>query len=192
MVSIYNKKNPVKIEHTPLKDCFVLTPTIFKDERGAFYETYNEVLFEKVTRQKVSFVQDNQSTSNFGVLRGLHYQVGEMAQAKLVRALQGSILDIVVDVRKDSKTFGKHFSIILDDIFQQQLFVPRGFAHGFITLSPTSTFAYKCDNFYDKASERGIIYNDATLSLDWHLPKDKFILSEKDQTLPTFLEATSE
>ena len=182
----------MKIEHTPLKDCFVLTPTIFTDERGTFYETYNEVLFEKVTGQKVNFVQDNQSTSAYGVLRGLHYQAGEMAQAKLVRALQGSILDIVVDVRKDSETFGEHFSIVLDDVIQQQLFVPRGFAHGFITLSPTSIFAYKCDNFYDKTSEQGIIYNDATLSLDWHLSKDKFILSEKDQILPTFLEATSE
>ena len=182
----------MKIEHTPLKDCFVLTPTIFTDERGTFYETYNEVLFEKVTGQKVNFVQDNQSTSAYGVLRGLHYQAGEMAQAKLVRALQGSILDIVVDVRKDSETFGEHFSSVLDDVIQQQLFVPRGFAHGFITLSPTSIFAYKCDNFYDKASERGIIYNDATLSLDWHLSKDKFILSEKDQILPSFRQATSE
>ncbi len=182
----------MKIEHTPLKDCFVLTPTIFTDERGTFYETYNDVLFEKVTGKKVNFVQDNQSTSSHGVLRGLHYQVGEMAQAKLVRAVQGRILDIVVDFRKDSKTFGEHFSIILDDVSQQQLFVPQGFAHGFITLSPTSKFAYKCDNFYDKASERGIIYNDATLSLDWHLSKDKFIISEKDQILPSFIEATSE
>jgi len=182
----------VKIEQTPLKDCFLLTPTIFNDERGTFYETYNQVLFEKVTGQNVNFVQDNQSTSTLGVLRGLHYQVGEMAQAKLVRVIEGSILDVVVDIRKESETFGKHFSIILDDVSQQQLFVPRGFAHGFITLSPTSKFAYKCDNFYDKDSERGIIYNDATLSLDWHLQQDKFILSEKDQILPTFLEATSE
>ena len=182
----------MKIEQTPLKDCFLLTPTIFNDERGTFYETYNQVLFEKVTGQNVNFVQDNQSTSTLGVLRGLHYQVGEMAQAKLVRVIEGSILDVVVDIRKESETFGKHFSIILDDVSQQQLFVPRGFAHGFITLSPTSKFAYKCDNFYDKDSERGIIYNDATLSLDWHLQQDKFILSEKDQILPTFLEATSE
>jgi len=182
----------VKIEQTPLKDCFLLTPTIFNDERGTFYETYNQVLFEKVTGQNVNFVQDNQSTSTLGVLRGLHYQVGEMAQAKLVRVIEGSILDVVVDIRKESETFGKHFSIILDDVSQQQLFVPRGFAHGFITLSPTSKFAYKCDNFYDKASERGIIYNDATLQLDWHLPKDKFIISEKDLILPTFLETTAE
>ncbi len=182
----------MKIQHTPLKDCFVLTPTIFKDERGTFYETFNEILFEKVTGKKVNFVQDNQSTSSYGVLRGLHYQVGKMAQAKLVRAVEGSILDIVVDLRKNSETFGKHFSIVLDDIEQKQLFVPRGFAHGFITLSQKSKFAYKCDNFYDKVSERGIIYNDATLQLDWHLPNDKLIISEKDQILPSFLEATAE
>jgi dTDP-4-dehydrorhamnose 3,5-epimerase len=181
----------VKIEQTPLKDCFVLTPTIFKDERGTFYETYNKNLFKKVTGFEITFVQDNQSSSSFGVLRGLHYQAAKKAQAKLVRALEGRILDIVVDIRKESETFGKHFSIILDDISQKQLFVPRGFAHGFITLSPTSKFAYKCDNFYCKDSERGIIYNDATLQLDWHLPNDKFIISEKDLNLPSFLEATS-
>ena len=170
----------------------ILTPTIFNDERGTFYETYNEILFEKVTGKKVNFVQDNQSTSSYGVLRGLHYQVGEMAQAKLVRAVEGSILDIVVDLRKNSESFGKHFSIVLDDVDQKQLFVPKGFAHGFITLSSKSKFAYKCDNFYDKVSERGIIFNDATLQLDWHLPKDKLIISEKDLILPSFLEATSE
>jgi dTDP-4-dehydrorhamnose 3,5-epimerase len=181
----------VKIEQTPLKDCFVLTPAILEDERGTFYETYNKNLFKKVTGLDVNFVQDNQSTSRLGVLRGLHYQAGTMAQAKLVRVLEGHVLDIVVDIRSDSETFGRHFSIILDDVKQQQLFVPRGFAHGFVTLSPKSTFAYKCDNLYDKSSERGIIYSDATLQLDWHLPNDKFIISEKDLKLPSFLEATS-
>ena len=189
MVNIYYKNDQVKIEQTPLKDSFILTPTIFNDERGSFHETFNDILFKKVSGQKVNFVQDNQSTSSFGVLRGLHYQLGKMAQAKLVRAIEGRILDIVVDMRKESETFGKHFSVILDDITKKQLFVPRGFAHGFITLSPTSKFAYKCDNFYDKASERGIIYNDATLQLDWHLPNDKLIISEKDLKLPSFLEA---
>jgi len=180
----------VKILQTHLKDCFVLTPTIFSDERGTFYETFNKNVFEKVSGQRVNFVQDNQSTSTFGVLRGLHYQIGEMAQAKLVRVIQGKVLDIVVDIREDSETFGKHFSIVLDDKKQEQLFVPQGFAHGFITLSETSKFAYKCDNFYDKASEKGIIYNDATLGLDWHLSEEDFIISEKDKLLPTFLEAT--
>jgi len=179
----------VKIEQTPLKDSFILTPTIFNDERGSFHETFNDILFKKVSGQKVNFVQDNQSTSSFGVLRGLHYQLGKMAQAKLVRAVEGRILDVVVDMRKESETFGKHFSVILDDISKKQLFITRGFAHGFITLSPTSKFAYKCDNFYDKNSEQGIIYNDATLQLDWHLPNDKLIISEKDLKLPSFLEA---
>lgn len=178
------------IQKTTLKDCFILTPSIFTDERGAFYETYNEKLFKKVTGIDVNFVQDNQSTSTYGVLRGLHFQIGEMAQAKLVRVIQGKVLDIVVDLRKDSETFGKHYSIVLDDIKNEQLFVPRGFAHGFITLSETSKFAYKCDNFYDKASERGIIYNDATLMLDWHLSEVDFIISEKDLELPTFKEVT--
>ena len=192
MVNIYYKNDQVKIEQTPLKDSFILTPTIFNDERGSFHETFNDILFKKVSGQKVNFVQDNQSTSSFGVLRGLHYQLGKMAQAKLVRAVEGRILDVVVDMRKESETFGKHFSVILDDITKKQLFVPRGFAHGFITLSPTSKFAYKCDNFYDKASERGIIYNDATLQMDWHLPNDKLIISDKDLKLPSFLEAIAE
>lgn len=181
----------MKIEQTPLKGCFILQPTVFTDSRGIFYETYNAKNFKKVTGLNVNFVQDNQSRSSYGVLRGLHFQMGEMAQAKLVRVIQGKVLDIVVDLRKDSKTFGKHFSIILDDIEHKQLFVPRGFAHGFITLSESSVFAYKCDNFYDGASEGGIIYNDATLSLDWHLPLEDFIVSEKDLQLPSFKEVTS-
>ncbi len=180
----------MKLIDTPLKDCFILSPTIFKDERGTFYETFNKRLFEDITGKEVYFIQDNQSTSSYGVLRGLHFQTGDNAQAKLVRVVQGKVLDIVVDLRKESPTFGHHFSIVLDDVKQEQLFVPRGFAHGFITLSKTSKFAYKCDNFYNKESESGIIYNDATLNLDWHLSEEDFIISEKDKLLPTFLEAT--
>lgn len=176
---------------TPLQDCFILKPRVFKDERGFFSETYNKNSFEKAAGLKVDFVQDNQSVSQYGVLRGLHFQTGEMAQAKLVRVIKGKVLDIVVDMRKDSNTFGKHFSVILDDITHQQLFVPRGFAHGFVTLSPSSIFAYKCDNFYDSASESGIIYNDATLELDWHLEEKELIISEKDRKLPTFDEVTA-
>lgn len=181
----------MEIKHTPLKDCFILKPRVFKDERGLFYETFNQKVFEAVTGLKIDFVQDNQSVSSKGVLRGLHFQRSDMAQAKLVRAVKGKVLDIVVDLRKESETFGKSFSIILDDIENLQFFVPRGFAHGFITLSEQSIFAYKCDNFYDKESESGIIYNDATLALDWHLPKEDFIISEKDLELPTFEEAIS-
>ena len=174
---------------TPLKDCFILTPRVFKDERGIFYESYNKNLFKKVTGLDIDFVQDNQSVSSYGVLRGLHFQTGKMAQAKLVRVVLGKVLDIVVGLRKTSQTFGQSFSIVLDDKKHQQLFVPRGFAHGFITLSKKSIFAYKCDQFYNAVSESGIIYNDATLQLDWHLPKEDFIISEKDLILPTFKEA---
>ena len=181
----------MKVEKTTLEDCLLITPSLFKDERGTFSETYNKEVFHKHTGLSVDFVQDNQSISRFGVLRGLHYQVGDMAQAKLVRVIEGSVLDIVVDLRKGSATFGKHYSVVLDAEKRQQLFVPRGFAHGFVTLSEKSIFAYKCDNYYDKDSESGIIYNDATLSLDWHLSKDDFIISEKDLALPSFKEAIS-
>jgi len=168
----------------------MLEPKVFEDERGIFIETFNEKLFKEVTGLSIMFVQDNQSMSTKGVLRGLHYQTGGYAQAKLVRAAKGRVLDIVVDIRRESSTFGQHFSIILDDITHKQLFVPRGFAHGFITLSETSTFSYKCDNFYNAAAERGIIYNDATLQLDWHLPLEQLIVSAKDKILPSFKEAT--
>ncbi|GHC44435.1 dTDP-4-dehydrorhamnose 3,5-epimerase [Ulvibacter litoralis] len=181
----------LQIEETPLKDCFILQPRVFKDERGSFFETFNAKLFKTVTGIDVAFIQDNQSQSSYGVLRGLHFQKGAMAQAKLVRVVKGKVLDIVVDLRKDSETFGKQFSIILDAIDNKQLFVPRGFAHGFITLTDDAIFAYKCDNYYDAASEGGIIYNDATLSIDWHLSPKDFIVSEKDKQLPTFKEVTS-
>lgn len=178
----------LEIKETPLKDCFILKPRVFRDERGIFSETFNKQVFEKATGLNVDFVQDNQSISHYGVLRGLHFQTGEMAQAKLVRVIQGQVLDIVVDIREGSKTFGQSFSIVLDDEKHEQLFVPRGFAHGFITLSKKSIFAYKCDNYYDTASESGIIYNDATFGLDWHLSKEDFIISEKDLQLPSFEE----
>jgi len=178
----------LKLIQTPLKDCFIIEPSVYKDERGLFYESYNEKRFNEVTNLDIDFVQDNQSASSYGVIRGLHFQTGEFAQSKLVRVLLGKVLDVVVDLRKDSETFGEQFSIILDDIEHKQLFVPKGFAHGFITLSERSVFSYKCDNYYHKDSESGIIYNDATLSINWHLPKEDFIISEKDLILPTFKE----
>lgn len=179
----------MELLNTPLQDCFIVIPRAFKDERGVFCETYNKKAFENLTGISVDFVQDNQSTSSKGVLRGLHFQTGPMAQAKLVRAIQGRVLDIVVDLRKASKTFGQSFSLELTAENRKQLFVPKGFAHGFITLSETSVFGYKCDAYYDAASEGGIIYNDATLNLDWHLSEDEFIVSEKDLQLPSFREA---
>ncbi len=179
----------MEIIKTTLEGCFLVVPSIHQDERGTFSETFNEQDFHSKTGLNTRFVQDNQSISSHGVLRGLHYQTGKHAQAKLVRVIEGKVLDIVVDLRKESVTFGKYFSVILDAEKRQQLFVPRGFAHGFVTLSERSIFAYKCDNYYHKASESGIIYNDATLALDWHLGKEELVISEKDLKLPTFSEA---
>ncbi|MEZ4818076.1 MAG: dTDP-4-dehydrorhamnose 3,5-epimerase [Flavobacteriaceae bacterium] len=180
----------MEVVQSPLKDCFYIKPSVFEDKRGLFSETYNHKLFEKTTGLNINFVQDNQSVSKYGVLRGLHFQKGLMAQAKLVRVAFGRVLDIVVDLRKNSETFGKSFSLELTAENGIQLFVPKGFAHGFVTLSETSIFCYKCDNFYDRASESGIIYNDATLNLNWHLPQKDLIISEKDLRLPTFKEVT--
>ncbi|MCF6279439.1 MAG: dTDP-4-dehydrorhamnose 3,5-epimerase [Flavobacteriaceae bacterium] len=176
----------MKVIETKLKGCLIIEPTIFKDDRGYFYETFNQQKFEELTGQTVSFVQDNESMSSRGVLRGLHYQIGEFAQAKLVRVVQGSVLDVAVDIRKDSPTYGEHISIEISSENKKQLFVPRGFAHGFVVLSKTVMFLYKCDNFYNEQSERGIIYNDKTLNIDWQIPKHELITSEKDIVLPTF------
>ena len=170
---------------TDIKDLWVIEPTVFEDERGYFFESFNEKLFEKETGNAIHFVQDNQSKSNKGVLRGLHYQTGKHSQAKLVRVLQGSVQDIAVDLRLGSATYGKHFSITLSAENKKQFFVPRGFAHGFLVLEDNTIFAYKCDSFYDKESEGGIIYNDPTIAIKWKLSKESFLLSEKDQVLPS-------
>ena len=170
---------------TKLEGCFIIEPKIIQDERGYFMESFNENTFQKGTGKAVHFVQDNQSFSSKGVFRGLHYQTGEHAQAKLVRVLQGEVLDVVVDIRPDSKTFGEYVSVLLTGENQTQFFVPRGFAHGFLVLSDTATFFYKCDNFYNKESEGGIIYNDKSINIDWQFPTDSLIISEKDLILPT-------
>jgi len=170
---------------TKLEGCFVIEPKIFNDERGYFLESYNEKTFQNGIGQSVQFVQDNQSYSSKGVLRGLHYQTGEHAQAKLVRVLQGEVLDVVVDIRPNSKTYGETFSVVLSGENQKQFYIPRGFAHGFLVLSETATFFYKCDNFYNKESEGGIIYNDKSLNIDWQFSNDELLISEKDAILPT-------
>jgi dTDP-4-dehydrorhamnose 3,5-epimerase len=170
---------------TNLSGCFALEPKVFHDDRGYFMESFNENTFEKGVGQKVHFVQDNQSYSSKGVLRGLHYQTGEHAQAKLVRVLQGEVLDIAVDIRTESSTYGQSFSILLSAENQKQLFIPRGFAHGFLVTSETAIFFYKCDNFYNKESEAGFIYNDPVLNIDWNFPENELIISEKDVILPT-------
>ncbi len=171
---------------TILPGCFIIENKIFGDERGYFFESFNQKTFTEATGIATPFVQDNQSYSGFGVLRGLHYQTGDYAQAKLVRVLHGKVLDVAVDIRKDSPTFGQHVSVELSDDNKRQFYVPRGFAHGFVVLSQTASFFYKCDNLYNKASEGGIMYNDADLQIDWQIPQDSMILSEKDKTNPTF------
>lgn len=175
----------MKILNTKLKDCYILEPTVFGDERGYFFESYNKNTFEKLTNIKVNFVQDNEAFSNKGALRGLHFQKGEHAQAKLVRVTQGVVIDVAVDLREDSETFLEHIAVELSSENKKQLFVPRGFAHGYIVLSDTAVFNYKCDNWYNKTSEGGVIYNDSDLNIDWKLSSEQFIVSEKDQILPT-------
>lgn len=174
------------IEEANLKGCFTIQPNVFQDKRGYFLESYNTKSFNDLVGFDVAFVQDNESLSAKGVLRGLHYQKGNHAQAKLVRVIKGSVLDVVVDLRKNSTTFGQHFTVELSEENKTQLFVPRGFAHGFVVLSETAIFSYKCDNFYNKESEGGIIYNDKTLNIDWVMPDEEFIISEKDLLLPSF------
>jgi|TARA_B110000093_G_C12921715_1_gene389461 dTDP-4-dehydrorhamnose 3,5-epimerase len=170
---------------TKLKGCFIIEPQVFKDNRGYFFESFNQDSFNELIGEAIDFVQDNESFSSKGVLRGLHFQTGDYAQAKLVRVVKGKVLDVVVDMRKNSPTFSKHFSIELSEENKTQLFVPKGFAHGFIVLSETATFSYKCDNFYDKASEQGLRYDDPSLGIDWKLPSNELIVSDKDLVLPT-------
>lgn len=176
----------MKVIETGLKDCFVIEPQVFGDDRGYFFESFNQLRFKQKTGIEVMFVQDNQSKSNRGVLRGLHFQQGEFAQAKLVRVIKGKVLDVAVDLRTDSRTYGKSFSVVLSGENKKQLFVPRGFAHGFSVLENDTIFFYKCDNYYNKESEGGIIYNDPTFNIDWMLDENEIILSDKDKVLPKF------
>ena len=175
----------MKFIPTKLKGCFIIEPKIISDERGYFMESFNEMTFQQGINEEVHFVQDNQSFSSKGVLRGLHYQTGIHSQAKLVRVLQGEVIDVAVDIRPGSPTFGEYVLVLLSAENQKQFFVPRGFAHGFLVLSETATFFYKCDNFYNKESEGGIIYNDLTIAIDWQFPLDHLIISEKDKILPS-------
>ena len=176
----------MEVKNTSFKDLIICTPTVFNDERGYFYESYKDTIFQGKTGLSPQFVQDNQSQSTYGVLRGLHFQIGEMAQAKLVRVIDGEVLDVVVDLREEEPTFGQSFSIVLSSENKTQLYIPRGFAHGFVVLSTKATFFYKCDNYYDKDSEIGLKYNDPHLAINWGLPEKDIILSEKDKQLPDF------
>jgi dTDP-4-dehydrorhamnose 3,5-epimerase len=174
---------------TKLDGCYVIEPKIINDDRGYFMESFNEQTFQQGTQTNVHFVQDNQSFSTKGVLRGLHYQTGAHAQAKLVRVLKGEVLDVAVDIRPGSPTFGQYESVLLSAENQKQFFRPKGFAHGFLVLSESAVFFYKCDNFYNKESEGGILYNDPALQISWNLPESGLIISEKDKVQPTLANA---
>jgi dTDP-4-dehydrorhamnose 3,5-epimerase len=173
------------IEKTAIKDLVIINPTLFNDERGYFFEAYNQAKFHE-NGIMYQFVQDNQSFSVRGVIRGLHLQINPFAQAKLVRVLQGEILDVAVDLRKDSATYGHHVSVVLSSENKKQLMVPHGFAHGFSVLSETASVLYKVDQVYNKESERGIRYDDPTLAIDWQVLPEGIIVSEKDLILPKF------
>lgn len=168
----------------------IVEPKVFEDSRGYFFESYNQQQFQQggIT---ANFVQDNQSKSSYGVIRGLHYQKAPHAQAKLVRVLEGTILDVAVDIRKASPTYGQHFAIELSAENKKQLYIPEGFAHGFSVLSETAVVMYKCNTFYNKESEGGILYNDGELAIDWKVDLSKAVVSEKDQNLPLFKNAIS-
>jgi len=176
----------MKIVEIPFKGCYIIVPDIFKDHRGFFCESYNEGKYLKSGVYSEHFVQDNISFSSYGVIRGLHFQKEPFQQAKLVSVIQGKILDVVVDLRKDSATFGQHLSYELSDENNVQIFVPKGFAHGFVVLSETAKVFYKCDNYYNKGAEGGIRFDDPVLKIDWQIPKEDMLLSEKDEVLPLF------
>ena len=170
----------MEVIKTEIEGVVIIEPRIFKDERGYFYESFSQREFEeKVCR--TTFVQDNQSKSSYGVLRGLHFQKPPYCQSKLVRCIKGAVLDVAVDIRKGSPTFGKYVAVELSEDNHRQFFVPRGFAHGFAVLTPEAVFQYKCDNFYNKESEGAVAWNDPQLAIDWKIPADKVLLSEKDR-----------
>lgn len=179
----------MKFSKTNIPEVILCEPKVFNDERGYFFESFNQEVFEKFLGKPIHFCQDNEAKSTKGVLRGLHYQLPPFAQSKLVRVISGKVLDIAVDIRKGSATFGQYVAVELSGENKHQLFVPAGFAHGYVVLSDVAVFGYKVDNYYHKASERGIVYNDLELKIDWKLPVSEFIISEKDKVQPAFNKA---
>ncbi|WP_010182484.1 dTDP-4-dehydrorhamnose 3,5-epimerase [Aquimarina agarilytica] len=173
----------MKITPTEIPDVMIIEPHVFHDQRGYFIESYNKEKFPSKF-QHIDFVQDNESKSSYGVLRGLHYQIAPYSQTKLVRVIKGSVIDVIVDIRKGSPTFGNNVILELSEHNKKQLFIPRGFAHGFVVTSKTAIFSYKCDNYYSPTHDRGILYNDPALKIDWKVPTKELILSEKDKNLP--------
>ncbi len=180
----------MNIVNTAIPGIKILEPQIFEDSRGYFFESFSQKVFSKAVKD-ITFVQDNESKSSYGVLRGLHFQVPPFAQAKLVRVIEGRVLDVAVDIRKGSPTYGKWVSCELSEENHRQLFIPKGFAHGFSVLSDTAIFQYKCDEFYNHQSEGAIIWNDPQLHIDWKLPSSDVVLSDKDKSNPLFSEFDS-
>ena len=178
----------MKIIETEIKGVLILEPQVFKDSRGYFFESFSKRSFEELVG-KVDFVQDNESMSTYGIVRGLHYQLPPYTQAKLVRVMKGCVLDVAVDLRKDSETFGKHISVELSEENKRQLFIPKGFAHGFAVLSQEAVFEYKCDNYYAPGHEGGLRFDDPLLGIDWKIPSGEMILSDKDKSLQDFSKA---
>ena len=179
----------MRITETGLEGLLVIEPKVYKDSRGFFFESYNKRTFQEITGQDVDFIQDNLSRSGYGVLRGLHFQINPFGQSKLVTVLKGEVLDVVLDIRKGSPTYGKYFSLKLNEENKLQVFVPKGFAHGFIVLSEFAEFHYKCDSYYTPDYESGIHYNDPEINIDWELPSSDIKISEKDKSLKTLKEA---
>ncbi|MBT8316792.1 MAG: dTDP-4-dehydrorhamnose 3,5-epimerase [Lutibacter sp.] len=179
----------MKFTRTEIPDVIVCEPNILKDERGYFFESFKKELFEAFIGSELQFTQDNEAKSTKGVLRGLHYQLPPFAQTKLVRVIKGCVLDIAVDIRQHSPTFGQYEAIELSDKNKLQLYIPKGFAHGYVVLSDEAIFSYKVDNYYNKESERGIMFNDPALQIDWQLPANELIISEKDKNQPLFKQA---
>lgn len=176
----------MKVIDTEISDLLILEPEVFGDDRGYFFESYNKMTLDSLIGREYTFIQDNESKSTYGVIRGLHYQVAPFSQTKLVRVLQGKVYDVAVDLRKNSPTFGNWVGIELSDENKRQLLIPKGFAHGFSVMSENVIFAYKCDEYYHPEAEAGIAYNDPSLNIDWKVRAEDIKISQKDKLLPSF------
>jgi dTDP-4-dehydrorhamnose 3,5-epimerase len=179
----------MKISKTKLEGVLIVEPKIWNDDRGYFFESYRKDILDEAVGHSLDFVQNNESKSTFGVLRGLHYQLPPFSQTKLVRVIEGSVLDVAVDIRKDSKTFGEYVAVELSEENKKQLLIPRGFAHGFVVTSPTALFSYQVDNYYSPEHDRGVLFNDAKIGIDWGIDTQKVILSDKDIKQPLLKDA---
>lgn len=179
----------MQIMKTKIKDLYIIEPDVFSDSRGYFFESYTKKKLDSLISQNYIFVQDNESKSSYGVLRGLHYQLAPYSQTKLVRVIQGSVYDVAVDIRKDSPTFGQWVGVELTGENKKQFLIPKGFAHGFVVLSETAVFAYKCDEYYNPQAERGILFDDPELGIDWKIDPDDMIIADRDKKWPVLAKA---